>query len=118
MAFNQEDDAEATKAIEMLKDMQKRGYAILVRMPDDTYVRATSIDASSGRYVIQMPVGGIETLPAEATVHTCACGCGAEIAPDKTWKLGHHKRKPGGTVRASVPVRSSRAVGVARSAGG
>lgn len=115
VTFNQEDAGETEKALRMLRDMQARGYAIMVRMPDESYRRATAIDGASGRYVIVVPSG--QELPADAEVVTCACGCGAAVTPGKKWKVGHHARKHG-SVKAKVPVRTSRAVGVARSAGG
>lgn len=115
VTFNQEDTGEAAKAIRMLRDMQARGYAILVRMPDNSYVRAHEIDASSGRYVVVVPESS--EVPADAVPVTCACGCGATVTAGKKWKIGHHARKPG-TRKVSVPVRTSRAVSVARSAGG
>jgi len=33
----------------------------------------------------------IDTTP-EAVTGTCACGCGGEVAPGKTWVRGHHGR--------------------------
>jgi hypothetical protein len=117
--FNQHDDAEAEKAIGMLKDMQARGYAILVQDADGGYTRAVEIDASRGRYILRLPEGAEPA--ADAVVLTCRCGCGGKVAEGKTWLRGHHNRKPhsrGKPVKVAVPVRSRHAHGVARSAGG
>lgn len=99
VTFNGLDDTEAEKALRMLEDMQKRGYAILVKQPDDTYRRAESIDRETQSYVVVVPdelpkVGEDEAAPAEAT-----------------------KPKRGGR-RVRQPIRETHAVGVARSAGG
>ena len=100
ITFNQHDPAERAKAIAMLTDMQQRGYAILILLEDGTYARATSIDAKRGRYLIQVP----EDVPVEAV------GPEAEEEPQK--------KKRGRPKKVSVPIERTRAVGVARSAGG
>lgn len=98
VTFNHHDRGETQKAMRMLRDMQKRGYAVLVELPDGTYTRATKLDATTNSYVL--------TLPDEAPVP-------ADAEPVK----GRRGRRPG-TKQVKVPVRTSKAVGVARSAGG
>lgn len=98
VTFNHLDEAEAQKAIRMLNDMQQRGYAILVETAEGEYARATSIDASRGRYIVSLP----DTAPLPA---------GAEEEP-------HKKRRPGRPRKVSIPIQNTRSVGVARSAGG
>lgn len=128
--FNQHDSTERDRAIRMLKDMQARGYAILVRLDDGSYVRAKEVDAERGRYIVQLPEGGthaaaepIDDAPAiEVTAKapepgTCACGCGKKVKAGKQWVLGHHRRKKGGR-KVAVPVHRAHATGIARSAGG
>jgi hypothetical protein len=97
VTFNHLDSAESAKAIKMLMDMRDRGYAILVET-EDGYTRAVDIDASRGRYIIQ--IAGDAPLPADAE----------EVTPTK--KNGRRGR------RVSVPIAGRRATGVARSAGG
>lgn len=58
VTFDKTDDDEVRKALKMLKDMQKRGYAILVKGPDGTYARAESIDETTCEYVIREKVDG------------------------------------------------------------
>ena len=43
------------KAVKLLTDLQKRGYAILVQMPDGTYARAISIDPETATYRVAVP---------------------------------------------------------------
>jgi hypothetical protein len=95
VSFNEHDPAERDKAIKMLKDMQIRGYAILIQLADGTYVRAESFDEVQGRYVIQVPDD--TTIPEGAT----------EVP-----------RKRGRPRKVSIPIEKAKATGVARSAGG
>jgi hypothetical protein len=115
LKFNRHDDAEAQKAIRMLKDMQARGYAILVRDEDGNYQRATSVDASSGHYVLTLPAS-VET-PADAVPRTCECGCGSAVKEGKRFVHGHSTRGRGKR-QVAVPVARRHATSVARSAGG
>lgn len=93
--FNQHDSAERDKALRMLTDMQKRGYAILVRLDDGSYTRAVEIDTARGCYVVQLPDG-------DAQVD------GVELKP----RRGRKART------SRVPIERAHAVGIARSAGG
>lgn len=97
VTFNRDNTDEVEKALSMLRDMQSRGYAIMIELPDHTYVRATSIDASTASYVVV--VNETSPLPDDAVVES----------PQTRAKRGR---------RVRVPVRTSRAVGIARSAGG
>ena len=135
VSFNNNDDDETEKALGMLRDMMARGYLIAVQLPDGSYARATKVDAKAGRYIITVPKAlvadpdappqtGLDDGPpiapviAEAQQHLCACGCGRPVAEGKTWVRNHHHRKRAPQQTVSVPVRKTRAVGVARSAGG
>ncbi len=98
ITFNNHDGKEAEKAITMLLDMQKQGYAILVRDSETgEYRRAVDIDAKRGRYVLLLPKDASTPPDAE------------ELPPKKR---GRKSKK------ISVPVTGRHAVGVARSAGG
>jgi hypothetical protein len=99
VSFNQHDPAERERAVRMLKDMQTRGYAILVRLEDGTYTRALEIDTERGCYVIHDP--GPSSAP--------------EPSPAVTPEPAPRRR---GRPRKSVPFENARAYGVARSAGG
>lgn len=93
--FNQHQPEEVERAISMLKDMQRQGYAILVKNDDGSYSRAVEIDAARGLYVISGdPASTEDVTPIEPT------------------------QKKRGRARRTAPIASSHAVGVARSAGG
>lgn len=106
VTFNQHNPEETARAIRMLLDMQKRGYAILVQLEDGTYTRALSIDAEHASYVVMDDPAPVD---AEATTDDIS-----EPAP-RLKKDGTPAKKPG---RKRVPIETSNAVGVARSAGG
>lgn len=99
IVFNQHNTDERDKAIRMLQDMQQRGYAILVRLDDGSYVRATEIDAERGRYIVQLP---------EGSTHQAA-----EDLDD-----GPPLKRKRGRPRKGIPIHRARATGIARSAGG
>lgn len=100
ITFDRHDSEDRDRALRMLHDMQRRGYAILVKLDDGTYVRAERIDLNRGRYVVQMPE--------DATLE----GSEPEAPPKK------QRGRPRGKQRRSVDVTAAQATGVARSAGG
>ena len=97
VVFDAENPAETLRAIAMLKDMAKRGFLIAVRLEDGTFARAVDIDATRARYIVVVPddIG----LPADAV----------PVVEKRPAKRGR---------KVSVPIETSRAYGVARSAGG
>lgn len=99
VTFNEHNNDETEQAIAMLLDMQRRGYAILVRQDDGSYARAVSINRETKSYVV-MP-------PSSAPVP--AMEAATEQAP---------ARKRGRPKRIEQPIKGRRAVAVARSAGG
>lgn len=116
--FNQHDSAERDKALRMLTDMQKRGYAILVRLDDGSYTRAIEIDTARGCYVVQLPdfdaqVAGAAPVgdsPPEQVAGAMADALDAGVPLPAKGKRGRR--------RASIPITGAHAVGIARSAGG
>lgn len=103
LSFNTMNEQERADALKMLTDMQQRGYAILLQLDDGSYVRAVEVDASRGRYIIQ--------LPSDLPVAAAGQGAAEDAAPKK-------RGRPKGSRRVSVPIETSRVTGVARSAGG
>lgn len=101
LTFNEMDDAEAQRALKMLTDMAARGYAILVQLKDGSYARAKKVDATRGRYIIQ--------IPAEAPLPEAA----EEVRPAK-----RGRKAKGRSREVAVPIHKARATGIARSAGG
>ena len=149
VTFNKHDRGEAAKAIRMLRDMQRAGYAILVQLEDGEYARAVDIDATRGRYILSLPEGEPEQAGADVepvvSEQTEACGVSADVdgrelvcvrsrfpahagkheaadgtvfAAKRGAKRKGAKTKGGRRGRVAKPIRTSRAVGVARSAGG
>lgn len=95
VSFNDQDDAEADRAIAMLLDMQKRGYAIMVQQEDGSYLRAVAINRETKSYVV---------IPPKAD---------ESVAKDDEQPVKRRRQRS-----VEQPVRNRRAVGVARSAGG
>lgn len=92
--FNHHQPDELARAVRMLKDMQARGYAILVRQDDGSYARAVSIDTERALYIIS-------DGPAE---------------PEAIRGASPSRRR--GRPKRTQAIATSQAVGVARSAGG
>lgn len=104
LSFDPKNKAERQHAARVVKDMLKRGYAILVEAGEDKngeplYQRAKAFDAKTCEYII---VG----LPEDAN----------EEAPKKTPQRKTSKARRQETRR--IPAEGSRAVAVARTAGG
>lgn len=99
--FNKHQPEETARAIKMLKDMQSRGYAILVKQDDGSYARAIEIDAETACYVIsgEAPAPVVEGTVVEASTALA-------------------KRTGRGAPRHRQSIATRHAVGVARSAGG
>lgn len=97
ISFDKTNAADKARAKHVIEDMLKRGYALLVELPDGQIVRAEGFDAETDSYL----VASWPTPEAEA----------AEEAPS-TPKRGRKK------VITKVAASSVRATGVARTAGG
>lgn len=52
ISFDTNNCAEAIRAKRIITDMLKRGYALLVEMPDGTHTRALGFDEKVGKYII------------------------------------------------------------------
>lgn len=103
--FNPHQPEEIKRAIAMLRDMQQRGYAILVKQDDGSYARAVAIDETHACYIISGEPVPASAAPASepAAVETPA------EPPKKNGRRRGYRRQP---------IATSHAVGVARSAGG
>ena len=105
ITFDPGNAEETVKGLRMLMDMQRRGYLIAVKLPDGSYVRAEEIDPTAGAYVISLPEDAPPALL--ATMQAVAL----ETAADQPKRRGRPRK-------VKVPIATSEAVGVARSAGG
>lgn len=115
LSFNHHDKSEKAKALRMLKDMIRRGYAVLIQLEDGSYTRAIEVDATRGTYVIQEPDSDV-VIDVEREQKALPPATGLDEVPLKK----RRGRPPGkrGAQRRHVPIATSHAVGVARSAGG
>lgn len=52
ITFDKSNPAEAIRAKRIIKDMLRRGYALLVKMEDGSYQRAKSFDENTAEYII------------------------------------------------------------------
>lgn len=52
ITFDKTNPAEQIRAKRIIKDMLKRGYALLVKMEDGTHQIAKSFDENAGEYII------------------------------------------------------------------
>lgn len=122
--FNQHDSRERDKAIRMLKDMQTRGYAILVRLDDGSYVRATGIDHERGCYIVQIPdeePAAVPDFDAQVAGTAPVTDTPAEVIADNIGTALRDQplpKKRRGRVRKEIPFHQAAATGIARSAGG
>lgn len=110
ISFDPGDPQEVVHGLRVLMDMQKRGYLIAVKLPDGSYVRAIEIDPTAGAYIVSLPRDASPALLA-------ACG----IEPGSPEALADAADAPKGKTRGRrgrLPIATSEAVGVARSAGG
>lgn len=105
MTFDGTNDTELEKALDMLEDMVKRGYAILVKQVDGSFQRAVSIDRASKSYLIAEPRHFSEAQTVKVTD-------GVVETPLET-KPQKGRRGP-----KRQSVATSEAVSVGRSAGG
>lgn len=95
ITFDREDAAEAIRAKRIIKDMLKRGYALLVQGEDGKFSRAKAFDAERGEYVIaDYDPEGDDEGDSEVPI---------------TGKKAREKR---------VPMSKTKATAVGRSAGG
>lgn len=120
LSFNQHDDAELKRAIEILTAARDRGFAILVKQEDGSYARAVDIDPNRGVYII-----GGKSLPAVKERLALppipeGADAGVEVydAPADVVDAPRPKRRGRPPGRREQPIARSHAVGVARSAGG
>ena len=137
--FNQHEPEECERAIAMLMDMQRRGYAILVKNADGSYSRVTRIDAKRGLYIIsgypddayededEGQVEPVDTPAPEPAAEGAAEAPAAEGQAEEGPMLegaaeprvqADSKPKRRGRPRRTAPIAESHAVGVAPSAGG
>lgn len=108
VTFNKDDVSELIRAKRIITDMLARGYALLVEV-DGAYQRAVAFDEAKSEYIIADydPRVVNEAVRAAAVAKVREH---AEVETPKPQKPRHGKKR--------IPMASTNAVGVARSAGG
>jgi hypothetical protein len=98
ISFNPKYPAEAKRAREMVTDMLRRGYAIVVAEEDGTHSPVNAFDPETCEYIVadSAPVGAEEE---------------AAAAPPTPRKRGRPRTR-------RIPARKARATAIAPSAGG
>lgn len=111
--FNPHQPEEADRAIAMLRDMQRRGYAILVKLPDGSYTRALAIDATTACYIISdetpIEVEGAIEVSDDAANETESTALAVREKP--------RRGRPRGRRRAQ-PITHTEGISIGPSAGG
>lgn len=111
ISFDTNNHPEAIRAKRIITDMLKRGYALLVQLPDGTYTRAKKFDEKTGEYIIA------DFDNVEAAKHDEKEQQKTETAG--TWiKGGKQQKKPGAGKEKRVAMEKSKVHAVAPSAGG
>jgi hypothetical protein len=94
ITFDKNNTAEAIRAKRIIKDMIRRGYALLVKGDDGSYTRALDFNPEKGEYIIaDLDTEGYENEQTEA-------------------------KTAGKRGRKSIPMEKADVVAVARTAGG
>jgi hypothetical protein len=119
ISYDRNDAAEAIRARRIVTDMLRRGYALLVEMPDGKMQRVLEFDEQHGEYI----VADLDPVKAEATVNDPELRPGVAPSgpvPPNTCACGRPARHRGACKgrRRRMPMESTRATAVAPSAGG
>lgn len=108
ISFDKDNPAECKRACRIVNDMLRRGYAILVQAGEKDgrpiFYRATDFDSDTAEYI----VAGMPEEPAPLEQNVTMLPPSSDVAPSK--KRGKYGKR--------LPAESTRAVSVARSAGG
>ena len=123
LRFDKSNPAERIRACRVVRDMLRRGYALLVEVERDgvkAYERALDFDETKGVYLIAdyapEDVAIRPTLKKETQDGAGEGGAdqAAEVGAAAESKPGKRRGRP----RKELPAESTRAVAVSRSAGG
>jgi hypothetical protein len=121
LSFDPNNPAERIRACRIVRDMLRRGYALLVEVtqPDGTkaYQRALDFREDTAEYIIADFDPGAaypETFLKTADEHEET----GEAATDRAAAASPKTKPPRGRPRKAIPAEGVRAVAVARTAGG
>jgi len=120
LSFDPANPAERIRAARVVTDMLRRGYALLVRMPDGKYTRATAFDEEACEYI----VADFDPLNLQHVPQAELPPVTLKEKPDGQPQQAHEGPQPEapaqrrGGRRKRVPAESVHTVAVARTAGG
>lgn len=120
LSFDPKNPAERIRAARIVKDMLKRGYALLIQLPDGSFTRCLDFNEEVCEYVIADfdPITAAEHDAQEEQEHEHQQGEASEGTAPAT-AAQDAPRKPGRPRKVtSVPASGARAVAVAPTAGG
>lgn len=116
--FNSKSLKEYEDALAMLELMKRRGYAICVDMGDGSWQRAEDINLRDGMYVLRA-IDPVEIVPKITDRDDSTGSVTIETPVEEVEKaVGTIYRGRGRTKKIEKPIAGTRAVAVARSAGG
>jgi len=105
ITFDTQSAAEAIRAKRMIKDMLRRGYALLIEQEDGTHTRALDFDEKVGKYIVADFDPTIEETDGKQ-IETQT-----ETSEPTLKKTSRSRRK-------QIPMEKAKTVAVAPSAGG
>lgn len=110
ISFNSEDEQEKIRASRVVKDMLRRGYALLVEVEPGKYQRAKDFDENTGEYLIADFDPTVDEDEAESADD--------EQAEESAKAKGSKKKRRKTTKTRRVKADSTSGVAVSRTAGG
>jgi hypothetical protein len=122
LSFDKSNPAERIRAARIVKDMLRRGFALLVEVEPGKYQRAVAFDEDACEYIIADfdPTVAAPAEPFEE--HSDAQDQdgeeGTAAAAPSTDTPQKRRRRPKGSGRRRLPAESTKTVAVAKSAGG
>lgn len=119
LTFDKSNPVESIRAARVVKDMLRRGYALLIEVERDgqkAFERALDFDGEKNRYIVS-DFDPIEAREAERKEDQ-SNGESEPIEAAPRFESVQPSTKRKGRPRKSVPAEGTRAVAVGRSAGG
>lgn len=111
ISFNTDDEQEKIRARRIVKDMLRRGYALLIEVEPGKYQRAKDFDESTGEYLIADFDPTVEEDEAET-------GDDEQAEEEAQPAKGSKKKRRKKTKTRRVKASSTSGVAVSRTAGG
>lgn len=121
LSFDPKNPVERIRAARIVRDMIRRGYALLVEVSPGTYQRALDFDENKCEYIIADfdPIAAAEHDKESKSDGIPQGGQGqGEAVEGESGAAQSKKRAGGGATRRTIKAESARSVAVARTSGG